>query len=163
MSIMTKSGFTIDEWTKFLISPTQANPILSIYAGTGYEYVFGSSGNVLYGWVYDQLNNAYVGRRAPLTPSSGTWQNFTMIYDGGTLSSSVKLYLNGVQFDTTNFNSGTFVSIKNSSTPMIIAQSNGGLGGPANGSIANLKFYNRVLTVAEIKQNYNALKTRFGL
>jgi hypothetical protein len=163
-SCYSPSGFTIDAWVKFLISPTQANPILSIYTGTGYEYVFGSSGNYLYGWVYDQLNNAYRGRRAPLTPSSGTWQNLTMIYDGGIIPTSVRLYLNGIQFDNTNFSGGgTFASIKNSSTPMIIAQSNGGLGGPSKGNIANLKFYNRVLTVTEIQQNFNAMKSRFNL
>jgi len=31
------------------------------------------------------------------------------------------------------------------------------------GSLANVKFYNRQLSVAEVTQNYNALKGRFGL
>jgi hypothetical protein len=32
-----------------------------------------------------------------------------------------------------------------------------------NGNIANTKIYNRALTASEIQQNYNALKSRFGL
>ena len=32
-----------------------------------------------------------------------------------------------------------------------------------NGNISNLKLYSRALTDAEIDQNYNALKSRFGL
>ena len=32
-----------------------------------------------------------------------------------------------------------------------------------NGNIANMTFYNRALSAAEIQQNYNALKSRFGL
>jgi hypothetical protein len=33
----------------------------------------------------------------------------------------------------------------------------------ANGKFASVKLYNRVLTASEILQNYNAMKTRFGL
>jgi hypothetical protein len=31
------------------------------------------------------------------------------------------------------------------------------------GNLSGIKIYNRTLTVPEIKQNYNALKSRFGL
>jgi hypothetical protein len=31
------------------------------------------------------------------------------------------------------------------------------------GNLSGIKIYNRTLTVPEIKQNYNALKGRFGL
>jgi hypothetical protein len=40
---------------------------------------------------------------------------------------------------------------------------NGGRGYYFNGDIANLRFYNRVLTDAEVSQNYQATKSRFGL
>ena len=33
----------------------------------------------------------------------------------------------------------------------------------SNGKIFRVLIYNRVLTDAEIEQNYNALKSRFGL
>jgi hypothetical protein len=42
------------------------------------------------------------------------------------------------------------------------ANSSGPLGG-ANGHMAITRFYNRALSAAEVLQNYNALKTRFGL
>ena len=160
-SCYSPGGFTIDSWVNILINSTQGNPILCIYAGSGYEYVFGTSGNSLYGWVYDQLNSAYVGRHGPLSSSTNTWMNLTMVYDGGTVSSSVKLYLNGIQFDTSNFSSGTFVSIRNSSTSMIVGNANSGIGGPINGSISTLKYYTRALPPVEILKNYNALKNRF--
>ena len=34
---------------------------------------------------------------------------------------------------------------------------------PLNGNISNTQIYNRALTAAEVQQNYNALKSRFGL
>jgi hypothetical protein len=39
----------------------------------------------------------------------------------------------------------------------------GGRGYYFNGDIANFRFYNRVLTGAEVSQNFQATKTRFGL
>ena len=41
--------------------------------------------------------------------------------------------------------------------------SGGSYSEPVNGNIALFKFYNRALSAAEIKQNYNATKKRYGL
>lgn len=69
-----------------------------------------------------------------------------------------KLYVNGV-LDATNtsaVSSYTLGTINNFS-----------IGGPStdfvNGNIAMVKVYNRALSAAEVKQNYNALRDRFGI
>ncbi len=36
-------------------------------------------------------------------------------------------------------------------------------GTSTNATISNLQIYNRALTAAEVQQNYNATKSRFGL
>jgi hypothetical protein len=167
-SCYSPTGFTIDAWVK-LTSNAGANPILAIYNNSlGYtanEYIFGTTGGRLYGWVYDSINAAYRGRSVLTTSiTSGVWCNLHMVYDGGITNSSVKLYFNGTQFDTTDFgNVATFTSIRNNSNPMFIGLTNSGLGGPLNGSMASLKYYTRALSAQEILQNYNAVKTRFGL
>ena len=167
-SCYSPTGFTIDAWVK-LTNNGGANPILCIYnsvtLSSNNEYVFGTLSGRLYGWVYDSTNTAYRGRYATATSfiANNVWCNLHMTYDGGTVNSSVKLYFNGTQFDTTDFGSGTFTSIRNTSSPMAIGVTNGGLGGPINGSMGNLKFYTRALSATEILQNYNATKTRFGL
>ncbi len=167
-SCYSPTGFTIDSWVK-LTSNTGANPILSIYQGTQVsstnEYVFGTTGGSFYGWVYDQTNGAYRGRSVgigSLIPNN-TWRNLTMVYDGGTTNSSVKLYINGTQVDTTDFGANSFVTIRNTSSPMIIGAANDGLGGPINGSVSNVKFYTRALNPTEITQNFNALRGRYGI
>jgi hypothetical protein len=167
-SCYSPTGFTIDAWVK-LTNNGGANPILCIYnsstISSNNEYVFGTTSGRLYGWVYDSTNTAYRGRYATATSliTNNVWCNLHMIYDGGTTNSSVKLYFNGTQFDTTDFGSGTFTSIRNTFSPMAIGVTNGGLGGPLNGSMASLKYYTRALSATEILQNYNAVKTRFGL
>jgi hypothetical protein len=168
-SCYSPTGFTIDSWVK-LTNNAGINPILAIYNSatitSGNEYIFGTTNSRLYGWVYDLTNVAYRGRYVTSTSfiANNTWCNLHMVYDGGTANSSVKLYINGVQRDAVDFGFGTFVSIRNTSSPMAIGVRNSGLGnGTLNGSMASLKYYTRALSAQEIIQNYNAVKTRFGL
>ncbi len=92
----------------------------------------------------------------PLT--DGNWHHVVGTYDPGT---SMKIYLDGVE-----------VSSKTSSVPA--SQYNAGSNewsiakrsahsNPLNGKMASVKMYDRALSAAEVSQNYNALKTRFGL
>jgi hypothetical protein len=167
-SCYSPTGFTIDAWVR-ITNNTLANPILAIYPGTsigsGREYVFGVTGGRLYGWVYDSVNGAYRGRSVLITSliPNNTWCNVTMTYNGGTTSSSVMLYVNSTQSDTTNFEANSFVTIRNTSSPMIVGANNDGLGGPINGSLSNVKFYTRNLSTTEITQNFNALRGRYGI
>jgi hypothetical protein len=167
-SCYSPTGFTIDAWVK-LTSNTGANPILCIYQGltvsSNNEYVFGTTGGSLYGWVYDSVNGAYRGRYVNITSliPSNTWCNITMTYNGGTTNSSVALYINSIKSDTTDFGANAFTTIRNTSSPMIIGAANDGLGGPINGSTSNVKFYTRTLSAAEITQNFNALRGRYGI
>jgi hypothetical protein len=167
-SCYSPTGFTIDSWVK-LTNNSGANPILCIYnsstLSSNNEYVFGLGNSRLYGWVYDSTNAAYRGRYVTISSfiANNTWCNLHMVYDGGTTNSSVKLYINSIQLDSVDFGAGTFVSVRNTSSPMAIGVINGGVGGPLNGSMASLKYYTRALSAQEILQNYNAVKTRFGL
>jgi len=57
---------------------------------------------------------------------------------------------------------GTWVS-GNGQPDLIIGAQNEGTAANFNGEIPIIKFYDRVLTAAEVKQNYNKYKTRFNL
>ena len=86
----------------------------------------------------------------------GTW--------GGVANLNLKLYLNGVE-------TGSFTKTTISGSPDIGGYSLGGMsstlsGSPGNymkGRISAARMYDRELSAAEILQNYNALKHRFGL
>lgn len=73
---------------------------------------------------------------------------------------AIRPYFNGVAHPTTTaLPAGTFTY--NGTTSPYQA---GSLGGSYfNGEIPLIKFYNRALTAAEIKQNYDAIKGRYGL
>ena len=90
--------------------------------------------------------------------STGEWSNFCYTRSGTTNT----LYINAVQKGTFTSNwSGT------NTTQVYIGainiESQSGAHQDLNGKLANIQIYNRALSSQEVKQNYNALKSRFGL
>lgn len=88
----------------------------------------------------------------------GVWVNLVGVY---TVGGSQILYRNAV-VDTSTTGPA---SISYTSQPVSVATRvfSGTYQYPWNGNIANVQIYNRPLSAAEVAQNYNAVKTRFGL
>ncbi len=81
------------------------------------------------------------------------WSHIVATYDGTTL----KLYRNGVQL-----NSATSTgNITNTTKALEIGRR--GTGSYFIGRLTGQKIYKKALTAAEVKQNFNALRGRFGI
>jgi hypothetical protein len=105
------------------------------------------------------------GSIAQLTTITSTYMNTSSWYNVvGTYVSGVgrKLYINGtlVNSDTS---SGTISTNATGMSIGVYGGYSGSRGYYYNGSISNVKIYNRALSSTEITQNYNALKGRYGL
>lgn len=81
----------------------------------------------------------------------GNWHQIVYSYDNGT----GKIYLDGTLKNTNSFTKC------NDAEEIIIGGETESSGFYFNGNISQVSFYNRVLTAAEIQQNFNALKGRF--
>ena len=87
------------------------------------------------------------------------WNNAVYNFDSSTSPDTFTAYVNGINTGTSTSNfSGNFESGSSFRIGMRPAG-----GGQFPGSIACAMLYNKSLTEAEVKQNYNALKGRFGL
>jgi hypothetical protein len=84
----------------------------------------------------------------------GTWCQVAVTVS--TLSSNVVIYVNGIAR-----NSWSTLPAANLSANIFIGKQNTLYG--ANCQFANFQLYNRAVTAAEITQNFNALRTRFGI
>ena len=143
--ITGNNPFTVEAW--YTTNGTTADEIFGNYGSSstsGTLWVSGRYGTYINGAVY------FPGH--PI--GAGTYHLATTRNSSG----NVILYLNGVQV-----NSGTL----SSSIPVtynfrIGADVNGGAE-PFTGSIHSVKVYNRVLTAAEIQQNFAAQRGRFGI
>jgi hypothetical protein len=84
----------------------------------------------------------------------GSWGHLCVVYNG----SNVSIYRQGIYQDQ-QATTGT----ANWSQGLKIGNWDGGAGYAWLGDIATVQFYTRALSAAEITQNYNAQKARFGL
>ena len=91
--------------------------------------------------------------------SFASWRYVTFVGNGGADGSrNVKLYGNTIQVGST-YN----INYNFTSTTPIIGANHSSFAELMRGNVSNVSYYNRALTAAEVSQNYNALKSRFGL
>jgi hypothetical protein len=128
---------------------TPDNPRFYIYPSGGNE------GQIYYDWsTVGSDKNGY----STINLSANTWYNIIVTaVPGGQLY----LYINGTDRSGT-WNGGALPNpLNNTSDPIIVGGSS--WAGVFSGRIAVTRLYNRILSQAEITQNYNAQKNRFGL
>lgn len=91
-----------------------------------------------------------------ISSNDGEWHHVVGTYDRNV--ATAKIYLDGILMNTkTNIPVGPVAN----SQPLLIGSRSGGSG--FGGSIGNVKIYNRALTAAEIHQNFEATRSRYGI
>ena len=117
------------------------------------------NGNI--NWAVYASNQSWFWYDTGIDISSGVPTFIALSYDG----SAVRTYKNGVLGSTYNYPTGGVLANQTAAYPKFNSRGyNLGAGNyPGNNTLYNWTIYNRALTNDEISQNYNALKTRFGL
>ena len=148
--------FSLSMWAKINTEDATGNRLFqaeSTVAGDNWKFAFRNGSNTIQfgtnngSGTYPTISSAY---------SFDVWYNIVGTFKAST---SQKLYFNGVQVAT--------------DTPGVLATSESnskiriGAGGNTlrtmDGQVANTLLYTKELSAAEVDQNYNALKYRFGL
>ena len=92
-------------------------------------------------------------------PSTSTWYNISVVWQPST--SSTTLYLNGIVQSSVG---STLVGAGNQANKYVLGDRSDFVGTTQlAGRISSTTIYNRALSAAEISQNYNALRGRFGI
>ena len=98
------------------------------------------------------------GQTATTSLALNEWANIVGTYDRTTM----RLYKNGVQVQTLAATSA--IDYSGSAAPnLIIGRDDPISGRYFAGNIPSIQIYNRALSAAEIQQNFNALRTRYGI
>jgi len=131
------------------------NAWVKITTGARYQHIVDSSSNSWHLAIIDDnrpyFYNGYTYHAAAQVLLSNTWYMLT-----GVQGSTLDIYVNGVlsqsiadnrNVTTNNVNIGRWQTSYR----------------PFSGNIAQASIYNRALTAAEIQQNYNATRSRFGI
>jgi|TARA_R110001606_G_C15150454_1_gene625671 hypothetical protein len=155
----TTNSFSLHVWvrthqvgaTRFIMGKGDG---ISIASSTGYSLYLGNTGTTWLFGVWDGTGNTSAGSTDYVEVN--TWVNLCGVYNS--TDNSHKLYTNSELVDT------DIRAVDSISTVNDLYVGAGPQGsGDWNGDIAITQVYNRALTADEVSQNYNALKSRFGL
>jgi hypothetical protein len=150
-------AFTWNFWAK--TTRTLSTEYSILFSGTGSNTNYGvigldnrtGNGLVYYALAFRIQSNEF--------SFINNWVYVSFVGNGGSSGArNLKLYQNGIQVGSTYTVDYNFTS----TTPNIGAN-HSSYAELMKGNISNVSYYNRSLTAAEIQQNYNALKGRFGL
>ena len=164
-SLNISDNLTLGIWVKFNSLSSAPSLITKQWcSGNQFSYAWSilSDGRMYYGFDSDgncgSITGEYTSTNAVCT--TGIWYCLNVVHT----STSINLYSNGRLIPGTI--SGGYGTIYISSVPVrlgVYRNLSGAFANYLNGNIAQTVIYNRALTAAEILQNYNATKSRFGL
>ena len=139
--------------SRILIAKTDGG----LAADWGYGLRTGAPGNT-----FMEIGNGGITtvRTPETTLSINTWYQVVGVWTNVT-SNSLSLYINGSLIGS---NSHSFISIKNTISPLYLGSFNGGQFSQwLNGRMGIVRMYNTSLTASQVLQNFNADKSKYGL
>jgi hypothetical protein len=165
------ASFTVIIWFYPTSVSNYENPIDCNYSYNGTTGNIGPrlemNGSGTLGWLYSDVTNSngsyYVHNVVSSGLAANTWHCAAITYNGGTNTSTT--YYNGNATGLSRTSSGSptgFVGVMNNVT----IGKGFHLGGAERiftGRVSNTQIYNRALTAAEVQQNFNATRSRYGI
>jgi len=142
----TYANYTICYWA---VRDAENRMPVASRIGTPFYWFGDNSWAYTHGGVFGEL---YYSKNVSIP--LGSWGHLCVVYNG----SNISIYRQGIYQDQ-QATTGT----ANWSQGLKIGYWGGGGGYAWLGDIATVQFYTRALSAAEITQNYNAQKSRFGL
>ena len=125
------------------------------------EYIFKQANGKVQFFLYDSDLNAQgnaIRAQAPVASiSSATWHHVVMTYDGSEDASGIKIYTDGALTATTNDESGTYVRVRNTTTPLTFGattelDNNNRI---FEDRLADICLFNKELSAAEVTEIFN--------
>ena len=148
--------FSISSWVN-MDTAAYFIPASKWQAGSNQEWLlFTGTQKTIHFRMYDDSASAYIGRAysTSLASYEGKWTHFVATYDGGTLSSGIKIYLNGNRVDDAPSESspGSFVAVENLDQAVWIGRYSEK---HSNGLFDNVAFFSRELDQFDVDFLYN--------
>ena len=154
--------FTLEAWVYYSAITGSSRCIMSKTDGgnaSDWSYGLRTQSN---GSTYMEVGNGTTSLTSPTyTVTTGQWYQIVGVWTN-VASNSIALYVNGVSQGS---NSHSFASVKNSTHALSFGSFDGGatFGQWFNGRMGITRMYSAALTSAQVLQNYNADKSKYGL
>jgi hypothetical protein len=184
LELQPNQGYTLIAWIKAAATPSAGAIISNMTAAPnpGYDLWFNGSNEIASHFISSWSSNAIkIKVDYPYSNLANTFTMIAVTYDGSvpttalTAIQSMDFYINGNLYTTGKDNSTTVADAGfDTSTTTITYNSNqrfrvgsrwaaNAVQEPASFTISTAKVYNKKLSAAEISQNFNALRWRYGI
>ena len=158
---MPAGDWTICVWCQDLGGNADKRHIIGTYSSNP-RWIIRDTDDGAAGWAFMTKSDSAGWNRTYSTvdiqDTDDEWHYLVVTGSSGGGSGSIKLYTDGV--DTSLSSSYALESITRTTTTIYMGNA-ADSGHDLEGNIASVAIYNRVLTAAEVKQNYEATKPRF--
>lgn len=150
--------FSITAWIELTAVDSAVDfEIINKMGASDLEWQFQISSDALYFNLYDNSTGGRIGRADTADYSlyevSGSYLFVVATYDGGSIASGIKLYLDGQQVDDSDNNNGTFNEVEDKSADLHLGKDYGA--NRVEGNIDNVVIYNTELTPTQVNGLYN--------
>jgi hypothetical protein len=158
------NNFTVSIWCKPASGSAGSRGVISKYEphssnGSGW-FMFNTDGQI-FTRITQDISAPLESSEITASVSGNAWYNFTITRDTNKFS----LFINGQLYQqntTTNI-----INCSNSSTTLSIGSgyryTSGATGYYYSGNVSSTLIYDKALTATEVQQNFNALRSRFGV
>ena len=151
-------SWTIESSFKYISVPTVGEAVVAGRSGC-HGGIYINTDNTLQHAI--KTNECWTGHSAvtATTMTAGNWYHTTMVYNNGTTFT----YLNGTYINSGSINLTTYDIFGYDNNFWIGGIDTAGTDYFTNIDLSFVKCYNRALSAAEISQNFNALRGRYGI
>ena len=156
----TSGGWTVSTWFKHDVAETGLGNFIGSNVITYNSWYWCVHGQKLSLW---DLSPGNVWKYGNTTIAAGTWYYATLVSDAN--NTHYYCYLNGEDDMSSGWSSynGSWQSSKSGLRIGYIGRGNGANGRYIDGNVASTHVWSKALSAAEIKQNFNQQRARFGV
>ncbi len=156
MNFDRTNTFSISNWIK--TSNVSTNPVIIAKAGggpayQGWDLQLTSSGYIIVGLTSNYATTNLISEQSTVTVNDGKWHHIVETYDGSSKAAGMKIYLDNKLLAMTVIHDSLTSSITTSYNIEIGATY--GAGAVFNGSIDEMRVYNRVLSSTDVQNLYS--------
>jgi len=152
------SDFSVSCWMKANSLIPYQTLVGKHETGIGKEYrLFLWTTGKVYSALFDDSTGGVIARYYSTVLLVDTWYHVVSTYDGTGIT-GIKIYIDGVRRDDHNYIAGAYTAMEDTDTKLLIGMADTSpITHPFNGTIDEVRIYNRALSPTEITEQYNGI------
>jgi hypothetical protein len=150
--------FTMEAWVKMTVLGDLGGIIgkrapQGVTTNSQYSFYVTDTGEIAL-QIYGTSASHTIAQTSTETLPVGTWTHVAAVYDGGTTTAAIKLYINGALASSTGASAGTYLGMNSGIYSVLIGRPNTTSNESLRGALDEVIIYNIAISAEEIAESY---------